>query len=330
MLEPNFICEYCGNSGYKCPSKLNKHLRNFCSRECSSSSQSKKQEVVCLNCDEKFFKSNAQIVSHPRNFCSRKCKSDYQVKKEEVVCLQCNKTFMKGFKYIKKSPNHFCSRSCAGIYHTKKQEVACTQCGKYIVKSAGAISRYSKSFCSKLCSADFRNTQCDVECLICKKNFKKNLCRTITNPRHCCSLVCFRVLQKYFKNWGSNRSKLEIEVEFALKKIFHFEILFNKKTIGYELDIDIPCLDLAIEINGPTHYKVIFDEEKLLRTQKLDKEKAAECLRLNKHLIVINVSEDKHLKRVRQQRINEIIEIINKKIAERNYKPEVKQLTMSF
>jgi hypothetical protein len=160
--------------------------------------------------------------------------------------------------------------------------------------------------------------------------FAKKLCKTITNPRHCCSLVCFRVLQKYFKNWGSSRSKLEIEVEVALKKIFHFEILFNKKTIGYELDIDIPCLDLAIEINGPTHYKVIFDEEKLLRTQKLDKEKAAECLRLNKHLIVINVSEDKNLKIVRQQRINEIIEIINKKIAERNYKPEVKQLIMEF
>jgi hypothetical protein len=45
---------------------------------------------------------------------------------------------------------------------------------------------------------------------------------------------------------------------------------------------------------------------------------------------VINVSEDKNRKRVRQQRINEIIEIIDKKIAERNYKPEVKQLTMSF
>ncbi len=328
MPEPNFTCNACGKEGYKQPSKVKE--RNFCSRACAGNFRSIKVGMNCLECKKSFLRIPSALYSHKTNFCSRSCANKYQTKKQEVICLNCNKSFSKNLCHISKNSKHFCSHQCSSNYRIVKQEVYCFNCNVSFFKKLADIKRSGKHFCSTKCTGDYNNKKQEVSCLICNKIFKKKINRISANPRHCCSRECTNILIKYFKNWGSSRSKLEIELEVALKKIFHFEILFNKKTIGYELDIDIPCLDLAIEINGPTHYKVIFDEEKLLRTQKLDKEKAAECLRLNKHLIVINVSEDKNLKIVRQQRINEIIEIINKKIAEINYKPEVEQLIMEF
>jgi hypothetical protein len=51
---------------------------------------------------------------------------------------------------------------------------------------------------------------------------------------------------------------------------------------------------------------------------------------MNFDLIVINVSEDNGSKKKRNQRILEVIAMINSRILEMNYKPQVKQLAMEF
>jgi hypothetical protein len=69
---------------------------------------------------------------------------------------------------------------------------------------------------------------------------------------------------------GYNRSKLEIYLEQELIKLYStLEIHFCRSdTIGSELDIYIPSLKLAFEINGIFHYKPIFGEDKLKKNSR--------------------------------------------------------------
>lgn len=70
-----------------------------------------------------------------------------------------------------------------------------------------------------------------------------------------------------------NRSQAEQIIIDMLR--FHFKnlkVLTNDKTaIGKEIDIYLPELKFAIEVDGITHIKPIFGEETLKRTQASDK-----------------------------------------------------------
>ena len=291
MKSPNYSCVQCGAEGYKSPCKIRQYVNNFCSVTCRMNFQRNHQtnNYTCAQCGKEGYKSPSHLKSSIK-FCSKTCFNEYQV--------------------IKRCPNF-----------------TCTQCEKTGYRSPSSFKYRANYFCSKKCKDDFANKQVEVICLICKKAFYKTLCASKTKPRHCCSKECFKTLFKFHKNWGSSRSKLEIEAEIVLRNTYSFEILFNKTTIGHELDIDIPCLDLALEINGPTHTKPIYGEESLLRTIKKDKEKADECERINKHLIVLDVADDNHNKKTRQKRISEILEIINNKMIEKNFQETIEKVT---
>ena len=282
MKTPNYSCVQCGVEGYKSPSKIKQYVNNFCSVACRMNFQRNHQtnNYTCAHCGKEGYKSPSHISSSI-NFCNRTCRNEYQANS--------------------RCPNF-----------------TCTQCGKTGYRRPSDFKYRTNYFCSKKCKDDFATKQVEVICLICKKAFYKTLCASKLKPRHCCSKECFKTLAKFYKNWGSSRSKLEIETEIVLKNKYSFEILFNETVIGHELDIDIPCLDLAFEINGPTHKKPIYGEETLLRTIKKDKEKVDECKRINKHLVVLDVSDDNHNKKTRQKRILEILEIINNKMIEKN------------
>lgn len=69
-------------------------------------------------------------------------------------------------------------------------------------------------------------------------------------------------------------------------------ILYSDKSIiGSELDIYIPDLRLAIEINGVTHYKPIYGKAQFDRSQLRDKAKMASCKELDISLLQIDVSK---------------------------------------
>lgn len=64
----------------------------------------------------------------------------------------------------------------------------------------------------------------------------------------------------------------------------------NTLNNGLELDLFIPAINLAIEINGPTHYDNIFGELKLIRTELNDLRKKDKAEELGITLKVLNIS----------------------------------------
>ena len=175
-------------------------------------------------------------------------------------CENCNKTFYNTKKEITrvlqgKKPNgvKYCSRNCVAIaYNNKRIQLKCTNCNEKFNRIPSIIKENVNQFCSRSCSTTFNN---------------KN------------------------KTHGTTRSKLEIWIEQELKKIYKMDIHFNQKdTIGSELDIYIPELKIAIELNGIFHYKPIFGEKKLNKIQENDKNKIKNCLKYEIDLFHIDTS----------------------------------------
>ena len=104
----------------------------------------------------------------------------------------------------------------------------------------------------------------------------------------------------------------EIE-EKLLKKYSNLEIIFNdRKQIGYELDIFIPSLKLAFELNGIYHYEPIYGNFKFRQIQERDANKFQLCHQNNISLCIIDTSSQKYFKEQTSQKfLNIIIKIID-------------------
>lgn len=129
-----------------------------------------------------------------------------------------------------------------------KNPLRCTQCNapmdykKAIQKRAGMTrSKSNRVFCNSSCAATYNNTH---------------------------------------KTHGTNRSKLECYLARELVKLYPtIKFHFNKKdAINSELDIYIPFLKLAFELNGIYHYEPIHGSDKLARIQNNDNRKFQACL----------------------------------------------------
>lgn len=201
-----------------------------------------------------------------------------------LECNTCKEIFFSVKKEVRKVLNNHktvklinCSRSCAAKYKTTKQKVDCMNCGKSFEKILNQIKKSRHNFCSRSCSTTYYN---------------KN------------------------KTHGTNRSKLEVWLEEQLKSLYpKLDIDFNgKEVIGSELDIHIPSLNLAFELNGIFHYEPIFGVDKLERSQINDKSKMNECFKKKIDLCVIDTSQQKYFKPKTSQKYLDIItQIINQR-----------------
>ncbi len=159
------------------------------------------------------------------------------------------------------------------------------------------------SFCSRKCHTNYGRVT--VYCKHCNKPFsdKKFLNRKF------CSKSCSAFYNSKYKTKGTRRSKLETWIEEKLKELYpNLEIHFNKKdTIGSELDIYIPSLKLAIELNGIFHYEPIYGKDKLNKIQNNDINKFQECQKLGISLCVIDTSSQKYFKEQTSKKFLDII-----------------------
>lgn len=187
----------------------------------------------------------------------------------KLTCSYCNKDFQRltaEYNYKIKTFNTkftFCSPKCFRQHRSERglTLVKCANCDEIIKKRKSDFNKTKNSFCNHSCAATFNN----------------------------------KLKRK------SRRSKIEAKFYNLLVKEFpKLNILSNDKTMldGYEVDIAIPELNLAIEWNGIVHFKPIYGQTKLDKIQNRDTEKLKIASNKDINLIVIPdlVSNDKILK----------------------------------
>lgn len=165
---------------------------------------------------------------------------------------------------------------------------------KHVIQKAlkPTTSRYYGKYCSRECSWEAQNKAIKCLCDQCGIEFLKLPNQIKKSKNHFCSRSCSAKYSNSHRTCGYRRSKIEkwIEEQFGQTHP-DLEVHYNRKdTIGSELDIYIPSLKKAIEINGIFHYKPIYGEEKLLQIQRSDIKKGLVCGDRGITLLSIDVS----------------------------------------
>lgn len=182
-----------------------------------------------------------------------------------LQCYTCHRKFYKPKKAISRLLTHgaasgqackFCSLECSHRKNGPLLHLQCTQCHKNIITTQGKRNKSKNPFCSQSCSATYNNTN---------------------------------------KTSGHRRSKLEFWLEQQLQTLYpEFEFHFNRKdSISSELDIYIPSLKLAFELNGIFHYEPIYGADKLTQITNNDNRKFQACLENGIELCIIDTSRQK-------------------------------------
>lgn len=203
----------------------------------------------------------------------------------------------------------------------------CEHCGVpfMVLKSAFSPSMYHSAkykkhrnmYCSRECVNKAQTTKQTVTCLHCKTIFQKVASACKKSPNHFCCRSCMGFYNNKHKKHGSQRSKLERYIEEHLSQFYpQLRVLYNDRTtIKAELDIYIPLLHLAIELNGIFHYEPIFGEYKLSQTQNNDSRKFQACLEKKIELCIIDTSSLKYFKPANAEKYLKIVtDIIDSKL----------------
>jgi len=177
--------------------------------------------------------------------------------------------------------------------------VTCTNCRQPFLVYPGYLDNLSKRnikpFCSKTCSKMFRTHPRVLRvCLFCKSSFTVRS----SSAQKFCNQTCSATYNNTHKQHGTTQSKLEVWLRAQLTALYPtLEIHYCRKdAINSELDIYIPSLKLAFELNGIYHYEPIHGESVLAKIQNNDSRKFQACLERKIELCIIDTTGQKVFK----------------------------------
>ena len=203
-------------------------------------------------------------------------------------------------------------KNCGGTFHITKHRI----------QDANLSSRTeSADFCSPRCYGRSKSMLVTLQCRQCGSDVKKEQCKAKMSKSGnvFCNQSCAAKWNNAHKKHGTRRSKLEKWLEEQLTKLYpNLEIHFNRKdAIESELDIFIPSLRLAFELNGIYHYEPIHGKDKLDAVQNNDRRKFAACHEAGISLCSIDTSHQKYFKpKSSQEFLNIITGIIDARLSD--------------
>ena len=265
----------------------------FCSKACCSEfvktngaivEQKKKERLIfsCKQCGTRVLKKQSEIKRQSNVFCSHHCSTRYQRgasfgPQKELTCKFCSiikPVQEKIYQQFLTNQEFFCRQDCKiNYYKNQRQEINkpsnhielkrgsitnCPECRKEFIIKENKSTKHGKRYCSKSCRMRYFNINHHVHSKV-NTSYPEN--------------YLFSLLQKEFPT---------------------LEILKNDRSFldcGLEIDIFIPSSKLAIEINGPVHYRPIFGEECLIKVKQKDQLKAIELQNRRIRLITLDVSQ---------------------------------------
>jgi hypothetical protein len=144
---------------------------------------------------------------------------------------------------------------------------------------------------------DFKDSSIILPCAFCGKEKKHLKCKIKNYSRSFCnSSCCVSYTNKFGKRTCHRRSKLEKYIEQRFLQEFpDLIVCYNDRSVvGSELDIYIPSLKLAFELNGIFHYEPIHGDDCLNRVKNNDNRKFAACIEAKISLCIIDVSSQRN------------------------------------
>jgi hypothetical protein len=231
--------------------------------------------------------------------------------KVDVECKVCHKIVSVYPNKIKRNKiGVFCSHVCYDYYKKNiwnKKILKCPTCEEDFKIKLGIYNSTRRRkpghifYCCKQChSKSMITSSSDIVSFICDncgKSFDK-MKKLRLQPLKFCNKSC---RAKYFarvNNLGGQRSLMEQKLELYIREFFPSVILnINDRDIlgGLELDLYLPELRFAIEVNGPCHFIPIWGEDTLKHTRRNDIIKSNYCQKKGIRLLYItDILDRKH------------------------------------
>ena len=187
-------------------------------------------------------------------------------------------------------------KHCSGEFLLQKNHVQ-----RAIKKTKGTAE-----FCSQKCHQQSKSIMKEIKCEQCEVVILRRLCdinrikKGSPAKYNFCSISCSTTYHNQHKTFGIKRSKAEIYLCNQIKNTFPTLVIneCDRDVLPSKLELDIymPTIKLAIELNGPVHYLPIFGEDRLNKQQSRDSIKIKEAIEFKIRLLIIDISFCKYWK----------------------------------
>lgn len=206
----------CAGCGKPVITKMRKHSRVFCTRECYQQASIKHPDRECAGCGRMFnprrgSRSGSRLGTPNRSYCTYECWTASVITKE---CHFCGSEFQA--KAFGEHNYRFCSDECKRL---GGRHASCERCGK----SFPVQKPFKRRFCSEEC----RRPPVYITCRNCKRTVRV-IPFYAENGRQFCTVACYRRF--------NGETRLEARIRCALDTLgveFEQEYAVGKWSIDF-------------------------------------------------------------------------------------------------